>query len=143
MGRGSSRITDVFDEVRQFEEVVAVMRGDCRDLQPQAGTEYVRPDPLLAPEGSGPEREVVIGLPWFAAALQRLEQRVAAIEAELAPSHRSHKCPCCRRLTLEVVATRPHPEFGFAGIEQHEVLCSGPSCGYSAERLYDPNDYIR
>ena len=50
------------------------------------------------------------------------------------------KCPCCHRLCLAVVATRPHPELGPEGIEQHDVRCS---CGYEASRLYDPQDFLR
>jgi hypothetical protein len=62
MGRGSCRITDVFDEARQFEEMVAVMEGDHRAGEPQAGTEYTRPDPLLASDGSRSEGGIVVEL---------------------------------------------------------------------------------
>ena len=70
----------------------------------------------------------------------RLKQRVEALEAELVPLHRSRKCPCCHRLSLVVVAARPHAEFGAEGIEQHEVRCG---CGYQASRLHDPRDFLR
>ena len=42
-----------------------------------------------------------------------------------------------------MVATAPHPEFGFAGVEQHEVRCGAAGCGHSDTRLYDPRDYLR
>jgi hypothetical protein len=74
------------------------------------------------------------------ALLERLKQRVEVLEAELVPLHRSRECPCCHRLSLAVVATRPHPELGLEGIEQHDVRCS---CGYEASRLYDPQDFLR
>ena len=74
------------------------------------------------------------------ALVERLNQRMEVLEAELVPRHRSRKCPCCHRLSLAVVATRPHPEFSREGIEQHDVRCS---CGYEASRLYDPQDFVR
>jgi hypothetical protein len=74
------------------------------------------------------------------AMLLRLEERIEAVEAELVPRHRSRKCPCCHRLSLSVVATRPHPEFGPEGIEQHDVECS---CGYQTTRLHDPSGLLR
>jgi hypothetical protein len=76
----------------------------------------------------------------FVAMLLRLEERIEAVEAELVPRHRSRKCPCCHRLSLSVVATRPHPEFGPEGIEQHDVECS---CGYQTTRLHDPSGLLR
>ena len=74
------------------------------------------------------------------ALVKRLEQRVEVLEAELVPLHRSRKCPCCHRLSLAVIASRPHPEFSAEGIEQHDVRCG---CGYHASRLYDPRDFLR
>jgi hypothetical protein len=132
---GTSRITDVFkDEARSLDEMAAVMGGDA----PRARKGHVQPDALTTHSETG----VVVVVQWMTGFLKRLEQRVAVLEAELAPPHRSRKCPRCQGLTLELVATGPHPEFGFAGIEQHEVRCGSPTCGYRGTRLYDPNNYI-
>ena len=75
----------------------------------------------------------------LAALLEQLKHRVETLEAKLVPLHRSRKCPYCCRLSLAVVAARPHPELAYEGIEQHDVRCR---CGYQASRLYDPRDFL-
>jgi hypothetical protein len=141
MARGTW-ITDVFDEAQGLDEMVAVMGGDAPNREAGARTEHVRPEALPTLEGSRSETGMVIGVHWLLGFLKRLEKRVAALEAELASPHRTRRCPRCQDPTLEVIATGPHPEFGFAGIEQHEVHCSSARCGYRGSRLYDPNNYI-
>jgi hypothetical protein len=71
-----------------------------------------------------------------------LQERLAAIEARLRLGAQD-MCPQCRRGRLRVVETSPHPEFGFAGIETHQVRCDRPECGYAGTRLYDPNEFLR
>jgi hypothetical protein len=93
---------------------------------------------------SAPQTAPPIAVAEFArlvALVERLEQKVQALEAELVPPNRSCKCPCCHRLSLAVVATRPHPVFGNEGIEQHDVHCR--TCGYKGSRLYDPSNFLR
>jgi hypothetical protein len=48
-------------------------------------------------------------------------------------------CPQCRSGRLRVINTSAHPEFGFAGIETHEVRCDRAECGYAGSRLYEPS----
>ena len=117
------QLVDASDDARRFSEMLSAMAGVSR-------------------RGSAPRATSVLmaAVGRLAALVEQLEHRVAAIEAELVPLHRSRKCPCCRRLSLTVVAAQPHPEFGIEGIERHDVRCS---CGYQAFRLYDPRDYIR
>ena len=117
------QLVEAGDDTPQFAELLNAMAG-------------------LAARGSTPRSAalVVAAISRLATLIQDLEQRMAAFEAELVPLHRSRKCPCCHQLSLKVVATEPHPEFGIDEIEQHHVRCS---CGYQAFRLYDPRDYIR
>jgi len=117
------QLVDAGDDTPQFTELLNAMAG-------------------LPTRGSAPQSTalVVAAFVRLAALMQQLEQRIAAMESELVPLHRSRKCPCCDQQSLKVVAAQPHPEFGIEGIEQHEVRCS---CGYRASRLYDPRDYIR
>ena len=117
------QLVDASDDARQFSEFLDAMAG-----LPTRGS------------ASRPAAIVVAAVGRLAALMQRLEQRIAAIEAELVPLHRSRKCPCCHQLSLTVVSAQRHPEFGIEGIEQHDVRCG---CGYQASRLYDPRDYIR
>jgi hypothetical protein len=139
---GTSWITDVFDRAQSLDEMIAITGGDAPNREADTRTEHVRPDALPTLESSCSETGIVVGVHWLLGFLKRLEKRVAALEVDLAPAHHTRKCPRCQDLTLEVITTGPHPEFGFAGIEQHEVHCSSTRCGYRGSRLYDPNNYI-
>lgn len=126
MGDGSLRplqLVDADENDRRFDVMVEAMAG--------FPTLVSAPLPVFA---------VVAEIARLAALVERLGERMEVLEAELVPAHRSPKCPCCHRLSLAVVATRPHPEFDTAGIEQHDVRCD---CGYHASRLYDPRDFLR
>ena len=74
--------------------------------------------------------------------IEMLHEQLAAVESRLRLSAQD-MCPQCRRGRLRVVGTAPHPEFGFAGIEAHEVRCDRAECGYAGSRLYDPNEFLR
>ena len=125
MGDGSLRplqLVDADEDARRFDAVVQAMAGGPAQLR--------APQPVFA---------IVAEVARLAVLVERLEERLEALEAELVPPCRSRKCPSCRRLSLAVVATRPHPEFDSEGIEQHDVRCG---CGYQASRLYDPRDFL-
>jgi hypothetical protein len=111
------------EEERRFERMVEAMAG--------------MPQHERAPRTASPKTDEVDRL---VALVKRLEERLEVLEAELVPVHRSRKCPRCHRLSLEVVRSRPHPEFGAADIEQHDVRCD---CGYRGSRLYDPCGFLR
>ena len=74
--------------------------------------------------------------------IELLHERLAAIEARLRLSVHD-MCPQCRSGRLRVIDTSPHPEFGFAGIETHQVRCDRAECGYAGTRLYDPKEFLR
>jgi hypothetical protein len=74
--------------------------------------------------------------------MQVLQERLVAIEARLRLSVHD-MCPQCRSGRLRVIDTAPHPEFGFAGIETHQVRCDRAECGYAGTRLFDPNEFLR
>ena len=74
--------------------------------------------------------------------IETVQERLAAIEARLRLSAQD-MCPQCRHGRLRVVETSAHPEFGFAGIETHQVRCDRADCGYAGTRLYDPNEFLR
>lgn len=111
------------EEARRFEGLLECMQGIREHVDASQAV------PLIVAEFGR-----------LVALVEHLNQRVETLESELVPLHRARKCPCCHRLSLAVVATRPHPELGAEGIEQHEVRCS---CGYQGSRLYDPQDYVR
>jgi hypothetical protein len=117
------KLIDVDENTRLFDAVLEAMVGVPRHTRAPWTT-----PPVVAEFGR------------LVALVMRLEQKVEALEAELVPLHRSRKCPCCHQLTLVVIASRPHPEFGAEGIEQLDIRCG---CGYQASRLYDPRDFLR
>jgi hypothetical protein len=110
------------EEERRFHTMLGAIAnvGECASVPQQAS--------LIAAE---------IGR--LVALVEQLTHKLETLEAELVPLHRSRKCPYCFRLSLAVIAARPHPELGCEGIEQHDVRCN---CGYQASRLYDPRDFV-
>ena len=74
--------------------------------------------------------------------IEVLHEQLAAVESRLRLSAHD-MCPQCRSGRLRVIETAPHPEFGFAGIETHQVRCDRAECGYAGTRLYDPNEFLR
>jgi hypothetical protein len=117
------QLVDSDEAARRFDAMVETMAG--------APTPKSAPQ-LLSVIAAEVGRLVIL--------MERLKERVDALEAELVPPYRSRKCPCCHRIALTVVATRLHPVFGTEGIEQHDVRCD---CGYHTSRVYDPRDFLR
>ena len=115
------RLVGADEEGRRFEKLLEAIEGTREHVS-----------------ASLPVSLIVAEFARLLALVERLNQKMEVLEAELVLRHRSRKCPCCHRLSLAVVATRPHPELGHEGIEQHDVRCS---CGYEASRLYDPQDF--
>jgi hypothetical protein len=66
--------------------------------------------------------------------VERLEARLAALEAQLAGTI-GPLCPLCNAVGFKRVSSRPHPDFGFAGIKLDSFACA--SCGHSEERERD------
>lgn len=66
--------------------------------------------------------------------LQALEQRVAALEAQLA-GEPGERCPLCNKPELERVASKPDPVFGGTGLMQDSYRCR--SCDHQEDRLRD------
>lgn len=66
--------------------------------------------------------------------LQALEARLAALEAQLADKP-GMLCPICNAPGFKRTASRPHPEFGFAGLKLDSYVCA--ACGHSEERERD------
>lgn len=68
------------------------------------------------------------------ARVQAMEARIASLEAQLAGKPGA-LCPICNAVGFKRTASRPHPEFGFAGIKLDSYAC--PACGHSEERERD------
>src|SRR4051812_46194878 len=63
-----------------------------------------------------------------------LQRRLAAIEARL-DGKSGTLCPVCNAPNFMRVASKPHPDFGFAGVKVDSYSCA--SCGHSEERQRD------
>lgn len=66
--------------------------------------------------------------------LQALEQRVAALEAQLAGKPGA-LCPICNAPGFSRTSSREHPTFAFAGLKLDSYACA--TCGHSEERERD------
>ena len=64
--------------------------------------------------------------------VERLQQRVAALEAQLAPAT-GDRCPKCRAMTFTLVESKPAPgALGKLGAMDDHFACT--SCGYTDKR---------
>ncbi|TWB15594.1 hypothetical protein [Nitrospirillum bahiense] len=70
--------------------------------------------------------------------IKSLQERVAALEADLKARPAPIPCPVCESGGLKVKAVRPHPTFHFAGRQVREMECDNPACGHKENRDYIP-----
>lgn len=69
------------------------------------------------------------------AKVQAMEDRIAALEAQLT-GRPGALCPICNAAEFKRTASRPHPQFGFAGIKLDSYSCA--ACGHTEDRERDP-----
>ncbi|MGD9836292.1 MAG: hypothetical protein AB7F72_01765 [Afipia sp.] len=62
--------------------------------------------------------------------IKSLEERISALTS-------GESCPICTEGRMKVSASRPHPHFSFAGVQERTITCD--KCSHSENRLYDPN----
>lgn len=68
--------------------------------------------------------------------MQALEQRVAALEAQLS-GKTGPACPLCSAPGFKRTASRPHPQLDFAGVKLDSYACA--ACGHTEDRERDPS----
>lgn len=66
--------------------------------------------------------------------IDTLKARIDALEAQLKGAS-GEQCPICRKPGFAVIASQPHPDFGFAGTKLDTLRC--PSCNHQEQRLRD------
>lgn len=66
--------------------------------------------------------------------IDALKKRVEALESKLAPAT-GEQCPICRAPQFKIIASAPHPDFGFAGTKMDTLQCQ--ACGHSEQRMRD------
>jgi hypothetical protein len=62
--------------------------------------------------------------------IKQLEQKIAALTS-------GDSCPICSVGLMKVAASREHPHFGFAGVQERTLKCD--KCGHAEKRLHDPD----
>jgi hypothetical protein len=65
------------------------------------------------------------------------EKIITQLEEKIDLSKKGEKCVLCENGYLKVTASRPHPEFSFAGVQERTLSCT--ECRHSEKRFYDPN----
>lgn len=63
--------------------------------------------------------------------VEKLEARIAALEAKLGDKP-GRECPLCGEHAMKTISTKPHPDFGFAGVKLDRLRCS--ACNHEEER---------
>jgi hypothetical protein len=71
-----------------------------------------------------------------------LDQReeIADLKKKLAVATSGEGCSLCQTGQLVVIASTPHPDFGFAGVQMRSLACT--SCGHREDRMHDPSGLI-
>lgn len=67
------------------------------------------------------------------------DQAIRELEEKLSDATSGEKCPLCGTGRLKVVSVRPHPQFAFAGIQEHTLRCENSECKHSEKRKHDPD----
>lgn len=69
------------------------------------------------------------------------DQKIRELEERTATLTSGEACPLCGDGRLKVVASRAHPHFGFAGVQERTLKCD--KCGHAETRRFDPEGRIK
>lgn len=61
--------------------------------------------------------------------IKRLQDKISALTS-------GEACPICTEGRMKVTASKPHPHFSFAGVQERTIKCD--KCNHSENRMYDP-----
>jgi len=81
--------------------------------------------------------DVKIALSDAREAIHEKDQKIKRLEDKIAALVSGETCPICNEGRMKVVASREHPHFGFAGVQERTLKCD--KCGHSEKRLHDPD----
>jgi hypothetical protein len=70
--------------------------------------------------------------------VEKLQQRIDALEAELNKRPTPEACPICGVGTLKVTNVKPHPVMGDLGIQERTLKCTNQACAHTEKRMHDP-----
>ncbi|WP_411819671.1 hypothetical protein ABFZ85_12975 [Hyphococcus formosus] len=70
--------------------------------------------------------------------LYEKDQKIGDLIRQIDVIKSGEQCPLCGSGKLKVVASKPHPQFDFAGVQERELLCDNGSCLHREKRIHDP-----
>ena len=65
------------------------------------------------------------------------DHQIRDLEGKFAALTSGEACPLCTIGKMKIAASREHPHFGFAGVQERTLKCD--QCGHSEKRLHDPD----
>lgn len=65
-------------------------------------------------------------------AIRELQDKIAALKS-------GDMCPICGEGRMKIIASAPHPDFGFAGLQVRTLKCE--KCSHSEQHNYDPAEH--
>jgi hypothetical protein len=65
------------------------------------------------------------------------DKKIKELENKIATLTSGEACAICGEGRMKVAASREHPHFGFAGVQERTLKCE--KCGHSEKRLHDPD----
>lgn len=73
-------------------------------------------------------------------ALHDKDRQIRELTSKIEDMRAGETCPICGKGRMKVVASRPHPHFSFAGVQERSIKCQNPECGHTEDRLFDPDN---
>lgn len=87
-----------------------------------------------------PIGKTLLGLPKRVAELERKVQALETAAGAKVATPAGNECPICC-VTMKVVKETADPNFAFAGVKVHQMVCGG--CGEQTTRTFEPGKGYR
>lgn len=81
--------------------------------------------------------EVKIALSDAREAIHERDNEIKTLKERISSLASGEACPICAEGRMKVVASKPHPHFSFAGVQERTIKCD--KCNHSEKRMHDPN----
>ena len=80
--------------------------------------------------------DVKIALSDARETIHERDRKITELEDKITALSSGEACPICNAGRMKVVASHPHPHFGFAGVQERTLKCD--KCGHTEKHLHDP-----
>lgn len=85
--------------------------------------------------------DVKIALSDAREAIHEKDKKIKELEDKVSTLTSGEQCAICSAGHMKVVASREHPDFGFAGAQERTLKCD--KCGHSEKRFHDPSGWAK